>query len=158
MMQSTWRGPRRLHAIFNTEIRWSDGPSEVREVQASGAKSHLVRRHLFDTWGMLRLRPAEDRTVAARTTSALGVTAFRATAGGEREDSPERLHSTPFYKMLAEIVRYFAHGGPVLVVQNTRADAVRTARALAEGLEPSIAARTLSGTCEDPPWRGASAR
>ena len=144
MIQSAWRGPRRLHAIFNTEIRWTDGPSEIQEVNAKGSKSHLVRRHLYDTWGMVRLRPAENRTVEARTTNSLGVTAFRATAGGEREGSPEGSHSTPFYKMLAEIVRYVAHGGPVLVLNNTRADAVRTARALAEGLEPSIAARTLS--------------
>ena len=144
MMQSTWRGPRRLHAIFNTEIRWTDGPSEIQEVNAKGMKAHLVRRHLYDTWGMVRLRPGENRTVEARTTNSLGVTAFRATADGERENTPEKSHSTPFYKMLAQIVRYVDHGGPVLILNNTRADTVRTARALAEGLKPSIAARTLS--------------
>ena len=144
MMQSTWRGPRRLHAIFNTEIRWEDGPAEIEAVNAKGSKSHLVRRHLYDTWGMLRLRPAENHPVAARTASPLGVTAFRATPDGQRENSRETSHSTPFYKMLAEIVRYVAHGGPILVLNNTRADVVRTARALAAGLEPSTDARSLS--------------
>ena len=143
-MQSKWRGPRRLHAIFNTEILWADGPFEIQEVEARGKKSHLVRRHLYDTRGMVRLRPAENHAVVARTAESLGVTAFRATADGEREGSPESSHSTPFYKMLAEIVRYVAHGGPVLILNSTRAEAVRNARALADGLEPSMASRSLS--------------
>lgn len=53
-LSSTWRGPRRLHAVFNTRIDWDTGVvSDVRR-----SKDWPVRA-TYDLTGVLRLRPAE---------------------------------------------------------------------------------------------------
>lgn len=144
VVESTWRGPRRLFAIFNTDIRWSAGPASIETVAASGASSHLVRRLRYDAYGVVRLRPAENQPLSASTTSPVGSIAFRARADLTREGGPEGGHSTPFYRMLAHIVRYVAHGGPVLVIRSTRREAVQMAQAIAEELQPAPKSRAIA--------------
>lgn len=141
LFQSDWRGPRRLHAIFSTEIDWTN--QAVEHVAAGGRLAHLTRRLLYPTFGVVRLRPAEHHPLRVRTTEALGTVSFRARADLIREGGVEQSHSTPFYKMLAEIVRYVSHAGPVLVVRSTRRDVVAMASAIADGLPDRDSARQL---------------
>ena len=119
LLESPWRGPRRLHAVFTTSINWDKGP-EVTNVAARGAKAHLTQRWTYDTDGVLRLRLAEGKIVSWKTPERVGVTCFRATASGKRERSPEDGQGTAFYKMLVTIVRHVGHAGPVLVIESTR--------------------------------------
>jgi hypothetical protein len=129
LLKSEWRGPRRLHAIFSTEIDWQNPTSET--VAARGGQAHLTRRLTYPTYGVVRLRPAEHQPVQVRTTAAIGAISFRATANGIRERHREQSHSTPFYKMLSDIAAYVSHAGPVLVIRSTRREAVSMAEAIA---------------------------
>ncbi len=46
LLSSEWRGPRRLNAIYNSEIDWT--VSEVSDVPgARGSSKHLVKRLTF---------------------------------------------------------------------------------------------------------------
>jgi len=141
LLESEWRGPRRLHAIFSTEIDWNS--PTVDTVAARGGQAHLTRRLRYPTFGVVRLRPAEHQPMSVRTTEAIGETCFRAQADGTREPRPEQGHSTPLYRMLADIVRYVAHAGPVLVIRSTRRSAVDMAKAIAENRPDREAARPL---------------
>jgi len=142
LLESDWRGPRRLHAIFSTEIDWGSPPT-VETVAARGGQAHLTRRLRYPTFGVVRLRPAEHQPMSVRTTEAIGETCFRAQADGTRERRPEQGHGTPFYRMLADIVRYVVHAGPVLVIRSTRRSAVDMAKAIAENQPDREAARPL---------------
>ncbi|WP_165825662.1 DEAD/DEAH box helicase [Actinomycetospora cinnamomea] len=131
LLESDWRGPRRLHAVFNTDIRWND--YTVQDVPR--ARGNLSKRLVYDTYGRVRLRPAHGQSQAVETTEPIGQTVFRATAQLERDSSPEGPKSTPSYRMLADIVRHVGQAGPVLVFRSTRAGAVAMANAVGEGLE-----------------------
>jgi hypothetical protein len=146
LLESNWRGPRRLHAIFNTDIDWNN--PAVEAVAARGRLAHLTQRQTYDTYGIVRLRPAENRSAQVRTTSAIGKTCFRATALGVREPSPEARQGTPLYKMLADIIRYVGHAGPVLVIRGTRSDAVAMAQAIASDLPDDPTAQALADFAE----------
>lgn len=142
LYESAWRGPRRLHAVFTSEYD-SDQVTET-EVRASGASRHLTKRLTHPMFGVVRLRPAEGQAMRVRTIEPIGHISFRATADGRREGSPERDHTTPFYQLLAHIVRYVSHAGPVLIIRNTRRDSASMARAIANGLPAHSGARGLA--------------
>lgn len=143
LLQSDWRGPRRLHAIFNTDIDWTDPTVSV--VDARQKTSHLTRRYAYRTFGTVRLRVAAGRQYSVTTTNPLGVTCFRATANGVVERKAEKGKGTPYYKMLADIVRHVGHAGPVLVIRSTRKDAARMAAAIASELPLSESTTAIAG-------------
>jgi hypothetical protein len=142
LLESQWRGPRRLHAIFSTDIDWTS--RKVETVAARGAQAHLTRRLRYPTYGVVRLRPAEHQPLTVRTTEAIGETCFRTRADGISGRQAEPSQSTSFYRMLAHVVRYVAHAGPVLVIRSTRRDAMHMAEAVAENLPDREAARPLA--------------
>ena len=138
LLESDWRGPRRLHAIFSTEIDWNRPTVEP----VSGRAKHPLRLR-YPTFGQIRLRPAEHHGVTVRTTEPIGVTTFAADAAHNRVGGRLAEQSTPLYRMLAHIVGWVAHAGPVLVIRSTRRDAVSMAEAIADGLDDLPAARPL---------------
>ena len=140
LLESDWRGPRRLHAIFTTALDREHGlaPERVRH-----ARRKPIRRR-YPTVGNVLLRPAEGITATRlRLTEPVGTTALRSDPGGVGEKK-ESAHSTPIYKMVAHAVVAVGQAGPVLVVRSTRPDARRMAQAIAELLEPAVGAVALA--------------
>ena len=139
LLQSDWRGPRRLHAVFSTELDWEHPSVEP----ASGRAKHPFRLP-YPTFGHVRLRPAEHHQVNVRTTAPIGWTTFAADAAQNRVGGRLAEQSTPLYKMLAQIVGWVGHAGLVLVIRSTRRDAVSMAEAIDDGLDDLPAARPLA--------------
>jgi hypothetical protein len=116
LFSSPWRGPRRLHAVFTTRIRWN------APTRTSVQSPNLPWRVTYPLEGIIRLRPAEGaRTRTLGFTEPVGTIAFRANRAGVQQRSPERAQSTPNYKMTAQMVTALGHAGSVLVVTSTRA-------------------------------------
>jgi len=120
LIRSEWRGPRRLHALFTTRADWDKG------VTARVRSAEWPMRITYPLRGVLRLRPAEGatpRTLVLR--EPVGVLALRCNDDGRRrrtntqgpKDTP---HSTPQYKMTAQMVATLGTFGSVLVVTSTR--------------------------------------
>lgn len=122
---SEWRGPRRIHAIYTTEVDWNT-PTETKR----RGNSHPLRL-AYPVYGKLSVRLAQTGdSHSLKTANQIGVLAFKATATGSRE-SKEDAHSTPFYELLVPIITHFAQAGPVLIIESTREATVRMARSIA---------------------------
>lgn len=139
LFESDWRGPRRLNALFSTRVDWRTRREE--EVQSDD----LPMRFVYPLYGEIRLRPAENARVQhLQLVEPVGQIAFRATADGDRQHRREPSHTTPMYRAVARLVVAVGHGGPVLIVTSTRADARRMAKAISELVQPFRAARGLA--------------
>ncbi len=140
LLESDWRGPRRLHAIFTTDIDVKN-PTSTEPVKRAKSRP---KRNLYTTTGVLRLRPAEGVHVPTLVLrEPVGVTALRCDTDGT-DKKRESNHSTPNYKMIAHAVVAVGHAGPVLVVRSTRPAARDMAMAIAELLDPDPAARPIA--------------
>ena len=138
--KSDWRGPRRLHAVFNTMANWN---STVIE---GGAGSVWRYRHTTELSGIIRVRMANDRTVSLATEGDTGWRLVRKSKDGsqrpaEMKVDPDR--STKQYKIAAEMVSALGHAGSVLVVASTKAQAQALARSLADSCDENPALTPL---------------
>lgn len=127
---SDWRGPRRLHAIYNTEVENWTAPLRTETVRSP----RFPVRKVFELAGIVRLRPAEESRIATlQFVEPVGVLAMRETTNGVRDpNGRERDHSTPAYRTAARVAAAVGHAGPVLVVMSSRIMARQMARAIAE--------------------------
>jgi aryl carrier-like protein len=138
LLSSSWRGPRRLHAVFTTNIDWS------RPTSTPVRTDRLPVRLFYPVLGRIRLRPAEDtRPHTLGFSEPLGTVAFRADRFGVRQRRREAGHSTPQYKMVARLVAALGHAGSVLVVTSTRTLTQSTALELATLVPEEPRARPL---------------
>jgi hypothetical protein len=145
LFESDWRGPRRLHALFGTSIEW-EPEYERREAVQSTTNPWRVRHPLI---GVIRLRPAHaGAPTRLALTEPVGEIAFRESSPGSRVGGRESSASTPFYKMVAQLVAVVGRAGPVLTVTSTRADATRMAKAVADLHPRSQATALLSSFVE----------
>lgn len=143
---STWRGPRRLHGIYHTDIDWN-APAEQRPV----ASKQWPVRHAHPLYGVVRLRPTSTgMPVRLRTPSPVGHFVVRHDAQGRPERNPatgkRRRHqsSTPVYRSVVDVVRLVAETGPVLIVRPTRQATRKMADVLAEDLPEDPATARLA--------------
>ena len=140
LLESDWRGPRRLHAIFTTDIDM-DNPTSTEIVNRAKRRP---QRNRYATTGVVRLRPAEGvRLPRLVLKEPVGVTSLRCNKDGTQKKR-EPAHSTPNYKMIAHAVVAVGHAGPVLVVRSTRRDARNMAMAMAELLHADPSARPIT--------------
>ena len=141
---SDWRGPRRLHALFNTDITsWT--PTRTEAVRSPDRPL----RQFHELKGRLRLRPAEGaETTLLELVEPVGEIAFRADADGIRQGGKESSASTPGYRMAARVATAVAHGGPVLVIMSSRVMARQMARAVSEIVPREPGARSLAAYVE----------
>ncbi|MDP8929513.1 MAG: DEAD/DEAH box helicase [Actinomycetota bacterium] len=144
--ESDWRGPRRLHAIYNTDIDWSE-PAKFVPTKSDAWPKCEIRPML----GRIRLRPTRTgRVVNLRTTEPVGVWAVRQNARGERETDrntqkiKKDRRATPAYKTLTGLIELVGDAGPVLVVRSTRQKTRELAQALAAELEDDPATTALA--------------
>lgn len=140
LLESDWRGPRRLEAVFTTDIDLNS-PTSTEIVKRAKSRP---RRDRYTTTGVVRLRPAEGvRVPTLVLTEPVGVTALRCNEDGT-EKQREGKYSTPNYKMIARAAVAVGHAGPVLVVRSTRPEARNMAMAIAELLDADPAARPIA--------------
>jgi hypothetical protein len=125
---SNWRGPRRLHAIWTTDVEWT-------LIRAEKTKSkEFPTREYYPLYGVLNARISQTGAMhVLRTTEPIGELALRVDWDGNKEKDSD--HSTPFYQSLISIIAHLAAAGPVLVIEATRLATVRMAQAIADELE-----------------------
>lgn len=145
---SEWRGPRRLHAVFNTQIRWQTEQPILETSRSKDWPGRLVR----NVYGRVRLRPTSTgKIVDLSTTEAVGRHVTRVDAKGVPETDPATgrtikhvSSSTPNYKMLPDLIKLVAEAGPVLIIRSTRKQTQHLAKVLAESLPTSTETRELA--------------
>jgi hypothetical protein len=138
--ESDWRGPRRLHAVFNTRADWDS------TVVEGGAGTVWRYRHTTKLSGVIRVRLANGRTTSLSTVADTGWRLVRKSRTGEQRPAElpvDTSRSTKNYTIAAEMVANLGHAGSVLVVASTRAQAQSLATALAAICEQSPELATL---------------
>lgn len=126
---SRWRGPRQVHAIWTTDVDWS---SPTRELTRSNKFPQRVRYPLYGVFNARISHTGEIYPYKMR--EPVGELVYKIDQSGAKQRDSNK--STPFYKMLIPAIKHLSKSGPVLVIESTRAGAVRMARAIAESLEP----------------------
>jgi len=137
---SDWRGPRRLHAVFNTRADWDS------TVVEGGAGSVWRYRHTTELSGIVRVRLANGQTAALSTQGDTGWRLVRKSRDGAERPSETIVdpgRSTKQYKIAADMVATLGHAGSVLVVASTKAQAQSLASALAMGRDENPALVSL---------------
>lgn len=141
---SEWRGPRRLNAVFTTEVNWNQ---ETRHTTKSKSWPTKI---VHDQHGVVRLRLNATGEQTRLRTSPIGTISFRQDSAGEWERNPEtgkrKKHSdsTPNYRMFSQIITLVGTAGPVLIIRSTRAQTRDLAVSLAETLPPAPDAAALA--------------
>lgn len=119
-----WRGPRRMHAIFTSDVDWDT----VSEIPPKSKKS--LKRLSYPVFGRLDVRIAQnDQDAHLRTSEPVGVLVQKVRADNTKEVDQEQ--STPFYQTLIPTIQHLARTGSVLIIESTRPATVRMARAIA---------------------------
>lgn len=131
---SDWRGPRRLHAVYTTDVRWDQ--EKIRQTRSR----RWPTRSVYPMIGVIRLRISATGKVATLTISEpVGEFVVRRDSLGQHEKNERgrrKAHSstTPLYKTFAGLVGHLGEAGPVLVVRYSRRDTQLLAGVLAEQL------------------------
>ncbi len=128
-----WRGPRRLHAIWTTEVLdWED--HTIEPIQSTNFR-HRIRYPLY---GRLDVRISHTGDIHhIQTTGPIGDLVFKIST----DNPPERVRdtakgqSTPFYTMTIPVIQHLADFGSVLIIESTRPNTVRMAQAIADDQE-----------------------
>jgi hypothetical protein len=125
LLESDWRGPRRLHAMWTTE---RDRDNRIEEATLSKKYPRRVRYPLYGRLDTLISHTGEIRTL--RTTEPIGELVLKFDAEDQWKKDKDK--STAFYQMLIPIIEHLSESGPVLVIESTRPSTVRLAQAIAE--------------------------
>ena len=134
LLESDWRGPRRLHAIWTTE---RDRENRIEETTRSKKYPRRVRYQLY---GRLDTRISHTGKISTlRTTEAIGELVLKFDV--EDQWQKDWANSTAFYRMLIPIIEHLSESGPVLVIESTRSSTVRLAQAIAENRESTEQSR-----------------
>ena len=116
---SDWRGPRRLHAIYTTDIDW-----EKRELHSYNSRD-WPKRASFPMYGQIRLRLSSTGDIRTlKTNEPVGEYSVRVDNKGnlDRNENnrlkkiPTAKYTTPFYKTFPIFLKLLGESGPVLVV------------------------------------------
>ena len=121
---TSWRGPRRLNAVYTNPASWVDATEEPPQGK------RLARQHV-PLQGMIHLQ-AGDSTEELVFDEPVGTLVLRQNRKGDWiRDSA----TTTERERLVPIIRHVALSGPVLVVQPTRTEAQSLAKAVADTVE-----------------------
>lgn len=133
---SEWRGPRRLHAVYTTDVDWS-----TRETYRPTSGS--MRRARYPMHGLVRLRVDDSGTDRQlRIPDPVGSLARKLNEEGRDKPGKDEKQSTAFYETLVPLANVVANAGPVLLIHNTRVNAALLAGALARGIDDTESTTT----------------
>ncbi len=131
--ESSWRGPRRLHAAFTTDADWASTTS--RAVARSRSWPY---RHSTPLKGRIRLRMANGQTSQLTMTPDTEWILVRKSRDAEPRRGvrypKDSTLSTKQYMVASEMIVELGHAGSVLIVAGTREDAQRLALGIADRL------------------------
>lgn len=138
VQQSEWRGPRRLHAVFNTRADWDN------TVVESVARGTWPYRHTTALTGQIRVRLANGTTKSLSTQGDTGWKLVRKARDDTRFPSGairDASRSTKNYVIASQMITALGHAGSVLVVASTKLEAQRLAQGIADVIDdaPSLA-------------------
>lgn len=128
-----WRGPRRVHCLWSTTADWQS-PSDLPT-----RSLRFPTRRGYPLYGRLSIRAGGIGVKTYVTSNPVGELVMEYGPGNSRN---RHQSSTPFYRTLAELIAHLCELGPVLVIEATRRQALRTANAVAEQLEVDTAEHT----------------
>lgn len=135
--ESTWRGPRRVNAVYTTERQLVEEQPKRGQRQA---------RRVYDLTGKLELRAQADgrhHQLSLREPVGRQVTRHTDKSGWR----VSREESTAFYKTLGPLAVALAAAGPILVISPTRIEASRLAAVLAAESNPTTDTAWLAQLC-----------
>lgn len=130
--QSEWRGPRRLHAVFNTRADWD---STVIEGEAGRDWPY---RHTTVLSGQIRVRLANGATESISTQGDTGWRFVRKSKDGAKYPNPvvtDATRSTKRYLIASQMITALGHAGSVLVVASTKLQAQQLAQGIAASVD-----------------------
>lgn len=138
VQQSEWRGPRRLHAVFNTRADW--GNTVVERVPGRT----WPYRHTTALTGQIRVRLANGTTKSLSTQGDTDWRLVRKAKDDTRfpsEVARDTALSTKNYVIASQMITALGHAGSVLVVASTKLEAQRLAQGIADSVDdaPSLA-------------------
>ncbi|WP_206693687.1 DEAD/DEAH box helicase [Glutamicibacter sp. FBE19] len=129
LFESGWRGPRRLHALLYSNVKWDDF---TRLPSKSSTFTHIER---YPITADLRVRPVEGitRRLATRAETPIGFLErkVRPPSAGRRDVD----NYDAFYKMCARTARDFIDAGSLLMILSQRRYARNAAQELAAMLD-----------------------
>ena len=128
LFTSTWRGPRRLHALLHSKIV-DDAGEQLPAL--SRTFTHRVRYPMI---AQLSVRPAEGKVVYLSTSPERPVGEMMRSVRSRGQDKRER---TPFYRLCAKTAENFLPAGSLLMILSRRDYARNAAQEMAERLEPT---------------------
>lgn len=134
LYSSSWRGPRRLHALLHTIPVWGQGTTVPRP------KARKYRyRETYPMRGVLQVRPAEGK-IHRLYANEVGELVRNSDGAGTYEKA---LESTAFYKQCARVGVALMHAGSLLMIVSQRAYARDAAKEIAAQLEVRTQAEEL---------------
>jgi hypothetical protein len=123
-----WRGPRRLHGVYTTDVDWDARD----ETPPAGRRMGRARYPLY---GTIRLKTSQGRIASGRFTEPIGIaTRFIEGDGQERRGLHSQESSTQ-RELVVPLVLHLAQGGPTLVIESTKRRAADLAMELASSVE-----------------------
>lgn len=136
--ESSWRGPRRLHAVFTTSASW-----DTTRVEANAKARTWPYRLITELEGVIRLRMADGHTsrLFMKNTGWQLVRKSTVTSPQQSGIPKDPSQSTAQYRIASDMITALGHAGSVLIVATTRRLAQTLARGIADLLEeqPSLA-------------------
>ncbi len=127
---STWRGPRRINAIWNTYPKWRVLREEPMRVSA---RSKYNRRTYHELFGQLTVRTSlAGGTLAAQTTAPIGELAMKYKINAPTERDRDSSNSLSHNEALIPLIELLAPRGPILCIEATKRDTVALAKTIAD--------------------------
>ena len=126
LFSSSWRGPRRLHALLHSKVVLEAG--EVLPA-SSRAFTHRVR---YPMVAELRVRPVEGKIAQLSTSVETPIGEMMRSVRAHGKDKQEK---TAFYRLCARAADNFLPAGSLLMILSRRAYARDAAREVAQRLE-----------------------
>lgn len=134
LYSSTWRGPRRLHALFHTIPVWPQGTAVPRP-----KATKYPYLETYPLRGELQVRPAEGQTQRLYVKE-VGELVRHSDGAGRYTKAQE---STAFYKQCARVGVALMHAGSLLMIVSQRPYARDAAKEIAKQLDPRPQAADL---------------
>lgn len=128
LFTSSWRGPRRLHALLHSKV-----VDEAGE-QLPALSKTFTHRVRYPMIAQLSVRPAEGKVVHLNTSPEDPIGEMMRSVRIVGQDKRER---TPFYRLCAKAAENFLPAGSLLMVLSRRDYARNAAQEMAKRLEPT---------------------